>query len=268
MQCRVPYRMGLIEVGCGRCKACRITRQSAWIGRLTAEGLDHTEVSFWTLTYAENPGVLIYEHIQRWVKRVRKRYPKFRYFVVGEYGEQGGRPHWHVVSFSGPPVGRGVRGDRIMSWPYGYVLAGPVEAGAYRYVAGYVLKRSVRDPIVRMSLRPGIGLRRLTLLGERAGLAAKARPFLKLPTKVTVSNRVYPLYGGGRRAFEKGFFKAGGSLMRMAPEDKVALYLRLKAEDRAAYWSENEGNRFGSRDLHLIEQERIRWEGVERRTKL
>jgi hypothetical protein len=265
MLCRIPFKVGNYEVGCGRCKACRITRQSAWIGRLEAEALDHSRVSFWTLTYRVNPETLIYSHIQKWIKRLRRRYPKFRFFCVGEYGERLARPHWHVIVFSGPDIKNGTQGENIYTWPYGYVLAGPVNPGAYRYVAGYVLKKSIKDPKVRMSLKPGLGLGRIKMLGKKAGLAARARPFEKIPSQFTVKSKKYPLYGGARRSFENAFFKAGGSLMRIAPEEKQLLMMRLTVEDRRTFRDEEQGFRFNQRDLHTVEKNRMLYDYVEAR---
>jgi len=261
MQCRRPYKVGNYEVGCGRCKACRIVRQESWVCRMSLELLDHPHASFWTLTYKENPGDLDYSHIQKWLKKVRQQHGSFRYFVCGEYGEKLARPHWHVIMFGGPIL----RDPEKRLWDFGFTVVGPVESGAIRYVAGYVLKKAVKPPLVRMSLKPGLGLERLYALGQMIGAKAKDRPLEKLPSYVTVSNKSYPLYGGGRRAFERGFFKAGGCLMRMAPEELTQIFLRSSAEQRIQWFAEDEGYRFGLHDLDIIERERVEVDVAERR---
>ena len=53
---------------------------------------------FVTLTYEVAPRSLQYEDFQKFLKRLRKNSGKaVRYFACGEYGEEGGRPHFHAL---------------------------------------------------------------------------------------------------------------------------------------------------------------------------
>lgn len=155
------------------------------------ESLQYEDNAFVTLTYDDkhlpSDGSVDPKHIQDWLKRFRKAvHPmKVRYFVVGEYGDESERPHYHAAIFGYPSCVRGTtlrgtRGDEPGShrccgvcslvsrtWGKGLVDVGKLEAHSAGYVAGYVTKKMTRfdDPrlkgrhpeFARMSLRPGIG---------------------------------------------------------------------------------------------------------------
>jgi len=109
--------------------------------------------------------------------RDRVGYGKFRFFAVGEYGDLGGRPHYHAALFGFAPCQGGYRrkGECQCSqcsivretWGYGHVLVGELTIKSARYITGYVAKKMTRttDPrlrgrvpeFARMSLKPGIG---------------------------------------------------------------------------------------------------------------
>lgn len=163
----------------------------------------HSHASFVTLTYTpeELPiscnglPTLNPKHTQNWLKRMRttlSRNPelrreldlstdKIRYFVVGEYGDQSDRPHYHGALFGYPACARGRTRfsqrsksccpacDTILkTWSHGNVFVGDLTRESAAYVAGYVTKKmtSKDDPrlngrypeYARMSLKPAIGL--------------------------------------------------------------------------------------------------------------
>lgn len=110
--------------GCGSCPNCTINKRRAWTARILLEGKS-TEaagghVSWVTLTYApaalpqasrgggELVPTLSYTDYQRLFKRMRKRASRggvgsFRYALVGEYGDQTDRPHYHALVFGPHP---------------------------------------------------------------------------------------------------------------------------------------------------------------------
>ena len=114
------------------------------------------------------------------MKRLRKKHGKVRYFAVGEYGDQLGRPHYHAVLFGidfadKRPHSKNVHGDQLYTsevldalWGKGYTLYGKVTVQSARYVAKYCIKKvngklapehyGSRSPeFTVMSLKPGIG---------------------------------------------------------------------------------------------------------------
>ena len=184
MRCRYPLFLKANEglpVPCGRCMPCRIKRRRLWTSRLLLEALSHSDISFVTLTYANNPVTLIPRDSQLWLKRLRKRFiKKLRYYLVGEYGSISDRPHYHAILFGFPSClhGRPVVTSKSncpclpcselqSSWPHGFTYNGTFSRESAQYVCGYVNKRmtSKKDPRLqgrhpefsRMSRRPGIG---------------------------------------------------------------------------------------------------------------
>lgn len=153
----------------------------------------HPQNVFVTLTYAEEHlpvlqngrATLVPSDARDWLKRLRKKIEptKVRYFLVGEYGDETNRPHYHVALFNYPSCSRGTTGAgksnphweqccaacRMVgeTWGKGNVYLGSLERDSAQYISGYVLKKMTRyddkrldgrDPeFARMSLKPGIG---------------------------------------------------------------------------------------------------------------
>lgn len=138
------YVPGTIAVPCGRCIQCRIQRSKTWALRLMAE-LKYWEVAtFLTLTYDEDHlpegGGLQKEDVQKYFRRLRKdigSHEPIKHFSVGEYGEKGGRPHYHSIVF-------GLSPDRVElndNWRLGNHYVGTVTYDSCRYVTDYVTKK-------------------------------------------------------------------------------------------------------------------------------
>lgn len=193
MLCRKPYstRDGLYP--CGQCIPCRVRKRREWTHRLMLEGALYEDNAFVTLTYSDEflpvDGSLEPVAVSLWLKRLREMYRqasgrKLRFYLVGEYGDETWRPHYHVALFNFPSCARGrtlrdVR-NRVAwrkccdwcrmvgeSWGKGDIDIGALETKSAQYLAGYVVKKmtSAADPrlmgrhreFARMSLRPGIG---------------------------------------------------------------------------------------------------------------
>ena len=76
-------------------------RANEWAVRCHFELTEHQENCFLTLTYENNPIRLHKEHLQKFIKRLRKSiYPRqIKYFSCGEYGDIEKRPHYHILIF-------------------------------------------------------------------------------------------------------------------------------------------------------------------------
>lgn len=130
------------------------------------------------MTYSVAPahGSLVKKDVQDFWKRLRKHIApaKLRYFMCGEYGTHGDRPHYHACIFGWRPadllrVSETIYGSEILAkiWGHGYVTVGDVTHASAAYVAQYVLKKQYHDvkvhygdrvpEYVAMSRRPGIG---------------------------------------------------------------------------------------------------------------
>lgn len=189
MLCRNPFVTGGAGYGCGQCFPCRVKRRRIWVHRILLEGMLYPNNSFVTLTYADEKlpdgmSLRLYD-LQLFLKRLRSRLSpdKVRYFAVGEYGEQEGRPHYHLALFNyvGCVFGdyfvySGQRKRECMClscsfirhvWSNGRIHQGVIERKSAQYIAGYTVKGMTRhdderlggkEPeFARMSLRPGIG---------------------------------------------------------------------------------------------------------------
>jgi len=185
--CSNPYIKAGMAFGCGQCQPCRINKRREWAHRIELEARQYEDNAFVTLTYDPEKlppnGSLEPRHTQDWLKRLRKAIAprKVRYFLVGEYGDETKRPHYHAALFGYPTCLYGQSRysrsrtaccsscDAIRnSWGFGLVYLGTLEAYSASYIAGYVTKKmtSPDDPRLgsgqhpefsRMSLRPGIG---------------------------------------------------------------------------------------------------------------
>lgn len=135
------------------------------------EAKSHHNSCFTTLTYDQDhlpPGsTLNPQDCTLFLKRLRKSIGKdrsIRYYLVGEYGDQSQRPHYHAAVFGMHES----ENDRIHDcWGHGSTFTGGLTYDSAQYIAGYVTKKltSRHDPrlngrhpeFARMSLRPGIG---------------------------------------------------------------------------------------------------------------
>lgn len=127
---------------CGRCGACRVNRAIEWSNRLLFEADYHTDVSFWTLTYASENEPQNHSISKRELQLFFKRLRKFldvpiKYFACGEYGETYGRPHYHAIIFGLKWTEEEVV---LKCWNLGHVKSGTFNRSRARYVAGYMLK--------------------------------------------------------------------------------------------------------------------------------
>lgn len=190
MLCRNPWIQGLQAFPCGRCDPCRRQRKRLWTHRILLESQLHSDNAFVTLTYAEDHlpagASLVKRDYQLFLKSLRKHHHpgRLRFFAVGEYGDEGGRPHYHLALFGYPSclhgsTKRNIRGAPDPSnccpvcrtlhriWERGLIDCGSVTHQSAAYISGYVTKKMThrhhpwlkgRDPeFASMSLKPGIG---------------------------------------------------------------------------------------------------------------
>lgn len=174
---------------CGKCLGCRKQQARDWSTRMYHESQLHNDACFLTLTYGDEdlPSDLSLnkKHPTDFLKRLRHHAPTFRYYSVGEYGDENKRPHYHAIVFgfafpdrtpwmrnSTAPLYRSDLLER--NWGHGYATVQDVTTASIRYVARYVNKKlgqihnyerfdsitgevwSVKPEYALMSRRPGI----------------------------------------------------------------------------------------------------------------
>lgn len=168
------------SVPCGKCNFDLQRKRLDWCFRLQWEQKVANSSHFITLTYAEEnlpkstsgKGNLYPKHMELFCKSLRNLNAKYqtrnskplRYYLAGEYGTEGERPHYHVILFNAEKktirrLGR--------AWDYGKIDVGGVTPASIGYVTGYTISRAGDygdrvTPFSRMSRRPGLGSNYLT----------------------------------------------------------------------------------------------------------
>lgn len=141
------------QVPCGKCLECRKRRTNSWFARLTEQLKVSDTAYFVTLTYEDaslpysDNGLisLDYRDFQLFMKRARKlQKKKISYFLVGEYGSQTFRPHYHAIVFDVENIS-----TFLNEWKHGNTHAGTVTHKSIYYTLKYCTKSITegdRDP--------------------------------------------------------------------------------------------------------------------------
>lgn len=164
-----------VDIPCGRCIGCRLSRSKQWADRAVLELQYHDYNYFLTLTYdddhiptnsfvCEDTGeigeslTLKKEDLQKFWKDLRRYldyhgYDKVRYLACGEYGSNTLRPHYHAIVF-GLEIPdlviykQTINGDFLYTskiidniWKKGNVLIGEATWESIAYVSRYVTKK-------------------------------------------------------------------------------------------------------------------------------
>lgn len=169
MKCISPVYVKKVRefVPCGKCAFCIKKQINAWCLRLAHEMEISSSAFFLTLTYNDEhlpPNEeLSKRDIQLWIKRLRKVNPGIRYFAVGEYGTEKGRPHYHAVIYN--LVDLSLVTD---TWtdqfgnPLGHVVGSRATLGRIRYMVEYMAlpqeENGKQKPFRLMSRNPGLRL--------------------------------------------------------------------------------------------------------------
>lgn len=119
-----------LQLPCGQCLGCRLEYSRQWAMRCVLEAKQWKHNYFLTLTYddahlplrehykvdketgevidGEYVETLYPRHLQLFMKQLRKNFKQdygfenIRFFAAGEYGDENGRPHYHVILFNCP----------------------------------------------------------------------------------------------------------------------------------------------------------------------
>ncbi|UPW41895.1 replication initiator protein [Dipodfec virus RodF1_85] len=147
MACNFPKIYNGCLCPCGKCAGCIRSYRQVWITRAILESYCHDERTnyFVTLTYndewAPADGSLRKRDFQLFIKRLRKKCGRCRYFAVGEYGKKSFRPHYHAIIYGFT----GSSEDIQACWGQGFTFIGNVTPASCAYVAKYISKRYDKD---------------------------------------------------------------------------------------------------------------------------
>lgn len=137
-----------VPVPCGKCPNCLKRRTASWSHRLEIESLRWPSMFFVTLTYntdhvpiSNNTFMSLRSRdVSLFLKRLRKNTgSKIKYYLVGEYGTNNHRPHYHIILFTEEKC---LASDIVNAWmidgkEIGNVYFGKVEPGSIRYCVQY-----------------------------------------------------------------------------------------------------------------------------------
>lgn len=100
--CSSKYSHTEFYVPCGQCGECRLSRARMWATRCVHEASQWKQNCFITLTYKTPPSgnTLDPQDTKAFIRRLQyKLDTPFKYFLVGEYGDNFDRPHYHALIF-------------------------------------------------------------------------------------------------------------------------------------------------------------------------
>lgn len=157
---------------CRKCEECIRARKRSYTGRILCEMEYAHSVDFFTFTYGggySNPDayVLDYAHVQRLFKRWRKVNDyRFRYLVVGEFGTQKQRAHWHAMIFWDDTNKPEFQYDEDVNydwWEHGHVRVEKPRSGqaSASYIMDYLDKDQMMKTQIKFSTVPALGERYL-----------------------------------------------------------------------------------------------------------
>lgn len=176
MSCLFPQHYNGYLCPCGRCAGCLKDYQNDWNFRLYREARSAECARVYTLTYMDDrcPEKLNKRDVQLFFKSFRKVLDKYdiklRYFLVGEYGSETKRPHYHALFFYNGEYVQRINDTLFLddlvqqSWQNGYTLGDNADMASIQYCTKYLLNRDpnkkevYRDNhFMLCSRRPGIG---------------------------------------------------------------------------------------------------------------
>lgn len=145
-----PVKGEQMAVRCGKCLPCQKFRAGSWTVRLIEQNKSSKGNWFITLTLEDenltwsfDRPTLSKRDLQLFFKTLRNhnKQMKFKYYAVGEYGENTKRPHYHLLLFDTKEMDSLVMDYMIQdAWKKGFNHVGEVTDNSVRYVAGYLEK--------------------------------------------------------------------------------------------------------------------------------
>ena len=232
----------MVPFPCGQCEHCRAAMATKWSNRLNFEAKDYDadKILFVTLTYDDDNlpdgGNLSKSDCTLFLKRLRHYVGKFRYFLVGEYGDKKFRPHVHIILFGISKTchrtvcvfdAKRCKCPIYKAWKKGRVEVEHIRSlkKGMKYVTGYCFKKRTRrndeflkgrEPeFKRSSTKPPLGqayiLRRFEKLKRNYGdiyegsLNTVRQGKKNIPLDRHLKRKVYELYYGSTERLDREF---------------------------------------------------------------
>jgi len=216
---------------CGKCPACMRRRVSGWAFRLQKHSEQSNSAHFVTLTYNDENikktkngfETLVKKDLQDFFKRLRKlTKQKISYYAVGEYGDTGERPHYHIILFNANP--------KIVenAWSLNNINLGNIHFGDVGDASiGYTLKyinKHKKIPRFNGDDRQ----KEFSLMSKGLGAAYITEAMKNWHTKGNIENKVYLPLKDGKKAAMPRYYK--DKLYDKGQKFRIGVFMRAESQ--------------------------------------
>ena len=240
-RCQTPFHKKMeivkgVETGympfpCGKCPACVRRRVSGWAFRLNKQSEQSNSAHFVTLTYNDEHikktkngfETLVKKDVQDFFKRLRKlTKQKISYYAVGEYGDTGERPHYHIILFNANP--------KIVenAWKLNDITLGNVHFGDVGDASvGYTLKYISKDKKIPQ-FNGDDRQKEFALMSKGLGAGYLTQNMVKWHTKGNIENKVYLPLKDGKKAAMPRYYK--DKLYDKGQKFRIGVFMRAESQ--------------------------------------
>jgi hypothetical protein len=225
---------GYMPFPCGKCPACVRRRVSGWAFRLNKQSEQSNSAHFVTLTYNDEHikktkngfETLVKKDVQDFFKRLRKlTKQKISYYAVGEYGDTGERPHYHIILFNANP--------KIVenAWKLNDITLGNVHFGDVGDASvGYTLKYISKDKKIPQ-FNGDDRQKEFALMSKGLGAGYLTDNMVKWHTKGNIENKVYLPLKDGKKAAMPRYYK--DKLYDKGQKFRIGVFMRAESQKQA-----------------------------------
>ena len=222
---------GYMPFPCGKCPACIRRRVSGWAFRLNKQSEQSNSAHFVTLTYNDEHikttknglQTLVKKDVQDFFKRLRKlTKQKISYYAVGEYGDTGDRPHYHIILFNANP--------KIVenAWTLNNVSIGNVHFGDVGDASvGYTLKYINKEKKIPQ-FNGDDRQKEFALMSKGLGAGYLTPNMIKWHTKGNIENKVYLPLKDGKKAAMPRYYK--DKLYDKGQKFRIGVFMRAESQ--------------------------------------
>jgi hypothetical protein len=222
---------GYMPFPCGKCPACVRRRVSGWAFRLNKQSEQSNSAHFVTLTYNDEHikktkngfETLVKKDVQDFFKRLRKlTNQKISYYAVGEYGDTGERPHYHIILFNANP--------KIVenAWKLNDITLGNVHFGDVGDASvGYTLKYISKDKKIPQ-FNGDDRQKEFALMSKGLGAGYLTENMVKWHTKGNIENKVYLPLKDGKKAAMPRYYK--DKLYDKGQKFRIGVFMRAESQ--------------------------------------
>jgi hypothetical protein len=222
---------GYMPFPCGKCPACVRRRVSGWAFRLNKQSEQSNSAHFVTLTYNDEHikktkngfETLVKKDVQDFFKRLRKlTKQKISYYAVGEYGDTGERPHYHIILFNANP--------KIVenAWKLNDITLGNVHFGDVGDASvGYTLKYISKDKKIPQ-FNGDDRQKEFALMSKGLGAGYLTHNMVKWHTTGNIENKVYLPLKDGKKAAMPRYYK--DKLYDKGQKFRIGVFMRAESQ--------------------------------------